>query len=594
MTPSVNDIIGFGPHLYGATLHINKVFLFDTKIPTVIDVETDEKDNSVGMALTQDGKNVYYYTQVNPALVDCLERMPLIGHNLKGDIKWMIGWNFKIKSSQLFYDTMLASYVQNTTKESQGLKDLAKEYLGMEWPTYKDMVGSGKSKLTLDKQPVERVAAYCGMDCLATYKLYEYFQKNLNPQQKRYLETIELPTARALLDMELLGVEVDVEYLKRLNSEFEEQLEQLSIKIKKEARNAGVVGYLDAEEDENFNINSNVHIALLLKSQGAVLPKTPKGNLKVDKATLSQWLHLPAVPPLLEYSKIEKLKSTYTEALLEKQKEGRIHCSFNQLSKDAKGTTVGISTGRLSSSNPNLQNIPARTEEGKLIRKAFIAGEGKIFIDSDFSQIEPRLVAHFSKDPLFIRAFTDNRDIYQELVEGTGRDRQDGKTFMLALLYGAQPKKLASVFKCSEEEATQIINKIMSKLPMIRAWITRTKWEAKQKGGVWTLFKRWIPLPKINSLERYEKLHWERVAVNSVVQGSAAEIMKLTLIKLTEAGYSTALTVHDEYLIQLEHSDFGSEQHVGMVKSIMENIVKIDVPLKAEVGIGINWGEAKH
>jgi len=165
---------------------------------------------------------------------------------------------------------------------------------------------------------------------------------------------------------------------------------------------------------------------------------------------------------------------------------------------------------------------------------------------------------------------------------------------MLALLYGAQPKKLASVFKCSEDEAEEIINRIMRKLPGVAAWINRTKYEAKQKGGVWTLFKRWIPLPKICAADRYERMHWERVAVNSVIQGSAAEIMKLTLIKLAEKGYSTALTVHDEYLIQTEaRGMYMEESIVSHVKEIMENIVKLDVPVKAEVGTGLNWGEAK-
>lgn len=566
----------FGPSVYGSKLLINKPYMFELAKPLIIDVETDEKDNFVGIALTQDGKIVHYYSELRDDIKVALESYWTVGHNIKFDIKQLIGWGLNIKSNQMFYDTCLASYVQNTTKESHGLKDLAKEYLNMEWPTYKDMVGSGKKKVTLDKQEVGRVAAYCGTDCLATYRLYEYFQKKLTTAQKHYLETIEMPTARVLLEIELKGVQIDVEYLKELDKKFSMQLEEIKALIPVE------------------NINSNRQIASLLESQGAILPKTSKGALKVDKKTLEQWQHLPSVPLLLEYSKIEKLKSTYTEALLKKQKEGLIHCSFNQLSKDVKGNTFGISTGRLSSSNPNLQNIPVRTEEGKLLREAFIAGNNKVFIDADFSQIEPRLVAHFSQDPLFIRAFKENRDIYQDLVEGTGRDRNDGKTFMLALLYGAQPKKLASIFKCNEQEASEIINSIMKKLPGVRAWIERTKFSAKKKGGVYTLFKRWIPLPNINSLDRYEKMHWERVAVNSVIQGSAAEIMKLALIKLKEHGYSTVLTVHDEYLIEDDGVNLEeNENHASVIKYIMESIVTLDVPLKASIGIGKTWSEAK-
>lgn len=606
----------FGPDLYGAKLHINEWTNHLLLTPTVIDVETDEKDNLVGIAFTNDGQNIYYFTDVVGPVRYALDQK-LIGHNLKGDMKWLINWGVKVQPKQLYFDTCLASYVQNTTKPSHGLKDLAKEYLGMEWPSYRDMVGSGKKKQTLDKQDVERVARYCGMDCLATFRLYEYFQKKLTAQEKKYLEGIELPTARALLAMELRGVQVDVEYLKHLNSEFEEQLEQLNIKIFKEARNSGILhswtepeGYYTEvvlcaccnrtetefiktgkvkHKLEKFNINSNVQIARLLQAQGAILPKTPKGNLKVDKATLEQWKHLPAVPLLLEYSKIEKLKSTYTESLLEKQRDGRIYCNFNQLSKDAKGVTSGISTGRLSSSNPNLQNIPTRTEEGKLIRKAFTAGDNQILLDADFSQIEPRLVAHFTKDKTFLEAYRNERDLYQELVEGTGRSRQDGKTFMLALLYGAQPKKLASVFKCTEAEAERIVNQIMAKLPSVRAWISRVKWEAKTKGGVRTLFNRWIPLPGINSLDRYEKMHWERVAVNSIVQGSAAEILKISAIRLEAAGYRTVLNCHDEFLIEVPDSS-----GLISIKNIMENAVQLDVPLKVEIGVGLNWADAKE
>ncbi len=575
-TESTSD---FGPHLYGAKLYVNaSPILYDLSLPIVVDIETDEKDNFVGYAWTQDGQNIYYETELPVKLP-----FNLIGHNLKGDMKWLVNWGVDIKSSQLFYDTILASYVQNTTKESHGLKDLAKEYLGMTWPSYKEMTGTGKKKVTLDKQPIERVGAYCGMDCLATYRLYEYFTKKLTAQEIKYLEEIELPTARALLDIELRGVQVDVPYLKELDEDFSEKCWELEKKIR-----AMFTEWNVTEIKVEVNINSNQQIAKLLMAQGAMLPKTQKGNLKVDKQTLQAWKHLPAVPLLLEYSKIEKLKSTYTEALLEKQKEGKIYCSFNQISKDSQGDSRGISTGRLSSSAPNLQNIPTRTDEGRLLRKAFVAGNEKLFIDADFSQIEPRLVAHFTKDKTFIEAYKNDKDIYQELVEGTGRERQDGKTFMLALLYGAQPKKLASVFKCSESEAEEIVEKIMSKLPGVTAWINRVKWEARQKGGVRTLFNRWIPLPGIRSTNKYEKMHWERVAVNSIIQGSAGEINKLGIIALTKAGYEIVLNVHDENLIETKGS------YDPNIKYIMENVVKLDVPLKVDMGIGSNWLEAKE
>lgn len=576
----------FGPQVYGAKLHINKPRRFNIYDPIIIDVETDEKDNFVGIAYCQNGIDVYYDTDLPNEL-----GFYLIGHNLKGDMKWLINWGLELRSFQLYYDTCLASYVQNTTKESHGLKDLAKEYLGIEWPTYKEMVGSGRKKQTLDKQEVEKVAAYCGMDCFATYRLYEYFKNKLSYNENAYLEEIELPTARVLFDIELKGVQVDIEYLKRLDLKFEDQLDVLKTNI-------GCMWFNYNANKTPLNVNSNKQIAELLEYQGAELPKTQKGNKKVDKQTLEQWKHLPAVPLLLEYSKIEKLKSTYTESLLEKQKHGKIYCQFNQLAKDIKGSTFGISTGRLSSSNPNLQNIPTRTEEGALLRETFISGADKVFIDADFSQIEPRLVAHFTKDATFTKAYKEGHDLYQELVEGTGRDRQDGKTFMLALLYGAQPKKLANVFKCNEQEAQEIVSKIMRRLPGVTAWITRVKYNARLQKGVRTLFGRWIPLPKINSKDKWEQMHWERVAVNAVIQGSAAEIMKKSLISLHEKGYSTVLTVHDEFLIEFKSGDWDGhldEQYtIKDIKNTLENIVQLDVPLKVDVGIGRNWYESKN
>lgn len=580
----------FGPHLYNGHLQINSAFsLLKIGKPTVIDCETseDDKPEFVGIALTQNGIDIIYTTELAPVKL-LLEKSPLIGQQLKGDMKWLKSWGINIKSDQLYYDTCLASYVINTTKESHGLKDLAKEYFNMVWPTYKEMVGKGKKKETLDKQEIGRVAAYCGMDCFATYRLYEHFQKIMTPQQKRYLETIELPVSRVLMDMELKGAEVDIEYLKELKDKFTFHLEQLEEAIE--------TVYKDRfPEAKEFNVNSNKQIADLLEKEGAILPLTMKGNKKVDKATLNQWQQLPVVPLLLEYNKLEKLLSTYVEPLLEKNKNGRIYCNFNQISRTVKGTTFGISTGRLSSSEPNLQNIPTRSEEGEQIRKAFISRNNEILIDADYSQIEPRLVAHFSKDPLFIRSFRENRDIYQELVEGTGRDRADGKTFMLALLYGAQPKKLASVFKCSELEAEEIINKIMRKLPGVVSWINRTKYEARQKRGVYTLFKRWIPLPGITSTNYYDRLHWERAAVNYSIQGSAAEIMKLALCKLKDSGYVPSLTVHDEVLIEVNDNGKGIDTgHINLIKNVMESIIQLEVPIKVDVGIGKTWSEAKQ
>lgn len=589
MNLETQTIKDFGPHLYNCNLHVNKIPLMSDK-PVVIDVETDEKDNFVGIAITQDGKDVYYFNNLE-SVKRILDHYLLVGHNIKGDMKWLKKWGIETNSHRLFYDTILASYVQNTVKLSHGLKVLAKEYLGMEWPTYKEMVGSGKKRITLDKQPIQQVAKYCGTDCLATYRLWKYFEANLTTKEKNYLQNIELPVTRVLFDMEIKGIKVDISKLKQLLEQFKNKVSLIHTAIHKEAEKKGLLEFWKKEYEQEFNINSNRHIADLLEAYGASLPTTKKGNKKVDIKTLEKLANIDAVEFLLDYSKYEKLVSTYIEPLLEKNENERIYCSFNQISHTDKGESFGISTGRLSSSNPNLQNIPTKSDEGNMLRDVFVAEEGKVLIDADFEQIEPRLVACFSKDELFIKAFRDGRDIYEDLVEGTGRSRADGKTFMLALLYGAQPKKLASVFECSEQEASSIIQNIMRKLPGVRSWKTRTVYEARKKGYIETMFGRRINVPGLDSNNMYERMAGERIAVNYTIQGSAAEIMKMGLVKLREIGLTPNITVHDEFLIEVKKE--GADVMARKVADALNSLVQLDVPIIAKVGIGSNWNEAK-
>jgi len=572
--------------MYGSEVFINSSFHPLTySIPTVVDVETDEKDNFVGLAVCQDARDIFYFTNLE-LVKKLLERCPLIGHNVKFDLKLLKKWGLNIKPEQLHFDTCLASYVVNTTKESHHLKDLGKEILGMTWPTYREMVGSGRKKQTLDKQEVGRVSAYCGMDCLATFKLYQYFMRIMNPTQRHLLNHVELPISRILMEMELNGITIDTDYLMKLNLEFSGKMLDIEAELNKQWYSIG--------KEEKLNPNSNRQIAELLEAQGAVLPMTQKGNKKVDKGTLEQWKQLPSVALLLEYNKLEKLVSTYTTGLLEKQQNGKIYASFNQITKNEKGYESGISTGRLSSSAPNLQNIPVRSKEGGLIRRAFIPSDGKVFIDADYSQIEYRLLAHFSKEPRLIQAFMEEKDVHEETGRLLGCSRDVGKTLNFASIYGAQATKIAKTAKVSEQEAEKFLGTYWKVLPRVTAWINRVKFEARAKKGIFTLLRRWIPLPGISSQNRFERMHWERAAVNYCIQGSAAELMKLALIKLKESGYVPVLTCHDEFLIEITNNGLGLEtSHVNLIKNIMESVVKLDVPLIADIGIGDNWASAK-
>jgi DNA polymerase-1 len=577
----------WGVHKHGSSLQINNTSSgIDTTIPLVLDVESDEKDGFVGVGYTQTGTEVYYSSNLGTVSRHIqnylnLGGVGLVGHNLKFDAKLLSKWGVSLKSENLKDDTILMSYVMDTTKESHSLKVLGKD-LGYEWPEYRQLVGSGKKKVTLDKQPVDLVANYCGMDVLVTYMLYNKLAKKLDSLQRRVYTQIEMPLMRVLFEMELKGVLLDVERLKGLHQEFSVDLD---LRRQTLCNMAG----------QEFNPNSNKQTAEILEARGINLPKTIKGNKKVDKFVLEDNKDDDLVKELIRYNQLEKLVSTYTGGLLERDTLPRVYTTYNQITI-SNGIERGISTGRLSSSNPNLQQIPSKTEQGALLREVFIPEPGSMFVDADYSQIEPRIVAHFSQDPFLLNVYKTGADLYQSLVEGTGRSRDDGKTFMLALLYGAQAKKLARNFKCSEKEAEEIIAKIMRKMPGVIAWINRVKHTAHQKKGIYTLFKRWIPLPGIDSENKYDRFHWERAAVNYTIQGSAAEVLKLAIIQLREKGYLPVLTVHDEMLYEVNPSDYqgnGATHAQEEIQRIMESVVPLDIPLVAEVGRGDNWREAK-
>lgn len=573
----------WGVSKHGAVLHIDEQMPIDEERPLIIDVETDEQDTFVGMGMTQTGKDVYYYSHLSPIDVEILGRVQLVGHNIKFDAKLLVKWGISLTSERLKDDTILMSYVMDTTKESHSLKALGKE-MGYDWPEYRQIVGSGKKKMTLDKQPLDLVANYCGMDVLVTYQLYQNLKRKMDLNASRIYSQIEMPLMRILFEMELQGVLVDVEKLKRLDREFSGTLSRL--------RNL-----LVSLAGKEINPNSNKQVAEVLTGFGLSLPKTPKGNLKVDKWTLEQYQDTEFVKTLMEYNKIEKLVSTYTLGLLKRETLPKVYTTYNQITgQGTGGNEAGISTGRLSSSNPNLQQIPTRTDEGRLLRDLFIPRPGSVLIDADYSQIEYRLLAHFSKEPILLEAFRNGEDIHAATGRALGVDRDTGKTLNFASIYGAQAAKIARTAKVTEEEAQSFINKYWQKLPSVKAWIARVKHEAAKKGGIFTFMKRWIPIEGFDSNNKYERFHAERLAVNYTIQGSAAEVIKLAMIQLKVCGYLPLLTVHDELLFEVDPSSYygnGVTHAQDEIKAIMEDAVKLDIPLVADVGTGENWRIAK-
>lgn len=572
----------WGVHNYGAKLIIDPEFAFDLRKTLVIDVETDEKDNFVGIGVMPEGDEVLYFTSLE-GIKPYLEVAQLIGHNLKFDAKLLSQWGVDIKPEQLKDDTILMSYCVNSTKESHSLKDLGKE-LGYKWPTYSEMVGKGRKKQTLDKQDVETVANYCAMDVLVTYKLWEKFNKQMDLNQRRVYQQIEMPLMRILFEMELQGVLIDVNKLQLLDVDFRKRLETLT-------------GSLRQLSTPELNPNSNKQVAEILEGRGITLEKTPKGNKKVDKFALEKNQEDDFVKALIEYNKLEKLVSTYTGGLLKRETLPKVYTTYNQVVSRQNNDT-GISTGRLSSSDPNLQQIPTRSEEGKLLRELFIPSPGYTLIDADYSQIEYRLLAHFTKESILLEAFKNDIDVHKQtyaVIAGKGakdvtkNEREVGKTLNFASIYGAHAAKIAKTAKISEEEAEEFLKRYWSRLPAVTAWIKRTKFEASKKKGIFTLMKRFIPIQGFDSGNKYERWGAERMAVNYLIQGSAAEILKMAMIQLKFCGYLPLLTVHDELLFESKFPEDDEEK----IKGIMEDVVRLDVPLVADVGHGPNWRQAK-
>lgn len=589
--------VNFGPDKFGVELKINP-----PEVPNgttaVVDIETDENDNFVGVGIMCDPLSVSYFSTLRDDVRSYLSSASLIGHNIKFDARQLTQWGVSIKPENLVQDTMLKSYVRSSTKESHGLKSLANEFLGMEWPTYDDMTGTGKAKLTLDKQEVERVAAYCGDDCIATFRLNEYLDKAMTPAQKSFYNSIELPTMQLLFKMELAGVTVDVDYLKDLKKDFDYDSTALRSQL---GQLLDAQGYVlkhkkscpKKEHTHEFNPASVPQVKDVLHSFGYHVDKT-------DKQALEPYRKDEFVSTLLELRKVAKVSSTYIDAWLELPTLPKIHTTFNQVALDsATDSWKGIRTGRLSSSEPNLHNIPKPGDDeelettGKALRKAFIASPGNSLIVADYSQIQYRLLAHYSKEKVLIQAFLDGKDVHEATGEALGVSRSIGKTLNFAAIFGAFPEKIAQVAKCSEDEAKEFLARYWRVLPGVRMWMERVKMLAKVHRSVKTIFGRVIPINDIDSGDRGLRAHAERTAINYIIQGGEADIMKVAMLRVAQAGFDPILQVHDELHVQVKDTPFVVEESKVEIQKIMESVVTLDVPLTVSIGHGPSWYEAK-
>ncbi len=579
----------------------SKQFAFDT--------ETDNVDHVhaklVGISLSVEPYQAAYIplahqylgvpdqlplTEVLAKLKPVLENPEVkkIAQNAKFD--YSILANYGIKVSGIAFDTMLESYVLNST-ERHDMDSMANRYLNHKTITYDELTKVDKKKVTIDAIEVEKTTQYAAEDADITLQLHEKLWPELEKDQEltKLFTDIEMPLAIVLAEMERTGVLVDAKQLNDYSIELAKQL------IEIEAQLQSLAG-------EKFNPASPKQIQAILfdKHNLPVLKKTPKGDPSTSEEVLSELANEYELPRMiLFYRGLAKLKNTYTDKLplMISPIDHRIHTNYNQ---------IGTITGRLSSNDPNLQNIPVRNEEGRRIRQAFIAPKGCKIISADYSQIELRIMAHLSQDESLLNAFAHDKDIHRvtagEILgkaesEVTNEERRRAKAVNFGLIYGMSAFGLSKQINIPRKEAQFYIDRYFERYPGVQQYMEQTRQLAAEQGYVETLSGRRLYLPKIRSTNGIEKRGAERAAINAPMQGTAADIIKTAMIKMSEwiKNQSTdnikmVMQVHDELVFEVK--DAFVEQYCTEIKKIMENCYQLSVPLKVDVGIGNNWDEA--
>ena len=510
-----------------------------------------------------------------------------IGQNIKFDMQVLARCGIHVAP---FDDTMILSYVLESGLHGHGMDELAQHFLGIDTIKYSDVTGSGKSQVGFDAVPVDKACAYAAEDADVTWRLHQVLKPRLVTEHLvSVYETIERPLIPVLAAMEQGGILVDADELKVLSGDFEARLDILAEDIHRLAGHP-------------FNIGSPKQLGdvlfLEMGLDGGKKMKTGAYATGADvlEALAAEGHDLPA--RVLDWRQLAKLKSTYTDALVGEinAETGRVHTSFAQ--------AIAI-TGRLSSSNPNLQNIPIRSEEGRKIRRAFIADEGYVLLSADYSQIELRLLAHVAAIDALKNAFRTGIDIHAltaSQVFGTpveGMDpfvRRKAKAINFGIIYGISPFGLARQLGISRGEAGAYIDAYFARYPGIRDYMERTRAQAREQGFVTTLFGRRCHIRGLTDRNPSVRSFAERVAINAPIQGGAADIIKRAMIRvasaLRKAGLQTQmlLQVHDELLFEVPHDKV--EQTKNLVRSAMESAAVLDVPLVVDIGVGRSWADA--
>ncbi|OGT45971.1 MAG: DNA polymerase I [Gammaproteobacteria bacterium RIFCSPHIGHO2_12_FULL_41_20] len=511
-----------------------------------------------------------------------------VGHNIKYDLE--VFTQHGVELHGIIADTMLEAYVLESTALNYSMDNLARKLL--DWPTiqFEDIAGKGKNQRTFNQIALPSAGTYAAEDADVTLQLHHVFWPRLEktPSLMHVFENIEMPLIPVLARMEMHGVLVDAKKLKQQSNELTQRLHELELEA-----------YTLAGATFNINSPKQLQEVLFQKLQLPVLQKTPTGQASTADPVLQELaLDYPLPKVIIAYRSISKLISTYTERLPEQihEKTGRIHTSYNQ---------TGTATGRLSSSDPNLQNIPVRTIEGRRIRQAFIAPRGYKILSADYSQIELRLMAHISEDPHLIAAFEQNLDIHKATaaeVWGVPLDqvstelRRNAKAINFGLIYGMSAFGLSRQLGIDRDAAQQYIQLYFSRYPQVQAYMDRTKELAREHGYVETLWGRRLYLPDIRAAKVSRQRAAERAAINAPLQGSAADIIKLAMIRidqwLTQSHCNTKMImqVHDELVFEIAEKEVDSA--MSAIQAHMTDVVKLKIPLQVSIGVGKNWDEA--
>ncbi|ADZ89506.1 DNA polymerase I [Marinomonas mediterranea] len=523
--------------------------------------------------------------QLKPWLED--EGKAKVGQHLKYDANVLNNYDITLRGIK--FDTMLESYVFNSTGTRHDMDSLSSKFLGHSTVKFEDIAGKGAKQKTFNQIDLEQAAFYAAEDADITLRLHQAILPKLEktPELVSVFSDIELPLVPVLAKMEQTGALIDPDRLHAQSAEIASRLQEVEIKAHEEA-------------GQEFNLSSPKQLQeILFEKQGLpVIKKTPKGQPSTAEPILQELAENYELPRLImEHRSLAKLKSTYTDKLPEMiQHTGRIHTSYHQ---------AVTATGRLSSTDPNLQNIPIRTQEGRRIRQAFVAPEGHKLVAADYSQIELRIMAHLSQDKGLLDAFAHDEDVHKATAaevfevavdDVTAEQRRRAKAINFGLIYGMSAFGLAKQLGISRPEAQKYVQRYFERYPGVRTYMETTRENAKEKGYVETIFGRRLYLPEIKARNAMMRQAAERTAINAPMQGSAADIIKRAMIKMhnwladTDLGVKMIMQVHDELIFEVAEKDLEAAQ--AKIIDIMQNSTEIDVPLLVEAGVGDNWDEA--